>query len=119
MTPSPRYPKDAACADSPTPVEFFPEGKIGRGGVVAWAYDHVAPVVDEWCQGCPVQQECFEDAISRPNSFGIWGGRYLYGGQGKLKVLDVRQRPIPDPEPRPKHDARKAKAVNPRARRSA
>lgn len=116
MSP-PSYPRDAACKDSPDPIEFFPVSNIGRGGIVNWAYEHVAPVVDEWCQGCPVQEECYQEALGHPNSFGIWGGRYLFGGQGKEKVLDVRQRPIPDPEPRPR--PARYQTVNPRARRTA
>jgi WhiB family redox-sensing transcriptional regulator len=48
----------AACAGTDSPDDWY--GLGGRAGQV--------------CQGCPVQENCLDDAMSRGDPFGIWGG---------------------------------------------
>lgn len=42
---------------------FFPE--VGGRGI---------PEVVKVCQGCPVRQECLDDALTNKTEHGVWGG---------------------------------------------
>lgn len=57
----PEWHIDALCAQA-DPEAWFPE----KGGSTRPAKDI--------CRRCPVQAECVDDALSREERFGIWGG---------------------------------------------
>ena len=56
-----RWQDDAVCAQT-DPEIFYPE----RGGSTREA--------KAVCQGCPVREQCLEEAVANDERFGIWGG---------------------------------------------
>jgi WhiB family redox-sensing transcriptional regulator len=57
----PRWQDQALCAQT-DPEAFFPE----KGGSTRPA--------KKICLGCPVKQECLDEALVNEERFGIWGG---------------------------------------------
>lgn len=55
---------DAACK-AVDPEAFYPERNERRS---------VKKMTKAICGGCPVKQECLNDALSRNEPHGIWGG---------------------------------------------
>ena len=60
----PPWVEHAACAGS-DPELFYPERTTPRRAVAA---------IRRVCAGCPVRQQCLDDAIGRGDRYGIWGG---------------------------------------------
>jgi len=70
----------AMCKDA-DPRFFFPEGTLRNSYKVARQY----------CSICPVKAQCLKDALSHPDTFGMWGGttqneREAINDRGKLAV---------------------------------
>jgi len=73
----------AACADLPADL-FHPER--GESTKEAKAV----------CATCLVRLECLEWAVTRPEKFGIWGGR---SERERRRLRGIRARGLPDPAP--------------------
>lgn len=58
-----RWTSDAQCAD-PYGPDMFPHESDNVG--IALAKDQ--------CNGCPVRTQCLNEAITRGEAFGVWGG---------------------------------------------
>lgn len=56
-----KWQDDAACRDVGGDA-WFPEQRV------------TAPMAKAICEGCPVRNECLEDALARHDQHGIWGG---------------------------------------------
>lgn len=50
------------------------------------------------CLGCPVRRECLDEAVSRGEQYGVWGGHLFVAGR---IVLAKRRRGRPPKNPRP------------------
>jgi hypothetical protein len=77
---------DAACRDA-APALFFPE--VGGTATKAKAI----------CAGCPVREQCLDDAIERNEEHGVWGGmtpeeRRTFRRDGGLFRRGRRPQPI-------------------------
>lgn len=64
LLPPPPWANNAACREA-DPDLFFPEGTTSE----AWAME-----AKSWCARCLVIEDCLEDALSRREAHGVWGG---------------------------------------------
>lgn len=67
---NPDWKKRAKCNNDPDidPDFFFPDAE---GGV----NQETAKAIEDYCEGCPVQEECLAYALIRNDKFGYWGGK--------------------------------------------
>lgn len=57
-----------ACRGVDSSVFFPPDGERGRARAVRERH------AKEWCQNCPVIQQCRDHALAVGEPYGIWGG---------------------------------------------
>lgn len=74
---NPPWMRHAACQASDTSL-FYPTSESDSGKAIAI------------CETCPVRALCLDEAVSRPELFGIWGGtteteRRIMRRNGRLK----------------------------------
>ncbi len=91
----------AACHGIDDPEIFFPD----RNDVAKRAAARAV------CDGCSVREQCVEDAISKPDSEGIWGG---LSRKQRLKIAKARAEAAGESRARSRH---MVQAANERARR--
>jgi hypothetical protein len=66
---------EANCQGYAEIVNFYPEP---ASGPYSQRYDREVAEAKTFCDTCPVKAECFNDAVSRGERFGIWGGVDFY-----------------------------------------
>lgn len=69
--------EDAACRTADVELFFSVEEEDQRKAV-------------EYCQVCPVQQQCLEYAIENREMYGVWGG--MTESERRAIIRDVRRR---------------------------
>lgn len=57
--------EEAACRGEDFSL-FFPDGESANKQQIEQAM--------EFCNRCPVADECLDEALERPEQYGIWGG---------------------------------------------
>lgn len=72
MTTSPDPWRDDAACRTADPTVFFPTARPGPG--VDHDYEDRVATARSYCAVCPVIDECLEDALSRGQQDGVWGG---------------------------------------------
>jgi hypothetical protein len=65
-----KWQDDAACYATYPPVDMIDMGQGNTG--------RAQKLIEEYCDVCPVQMECAEFALARPDeTIGIWGGMFI------------------------------------------
>ena len=96
-----RWQDDAACSGMDTNLFYPPDYKDGRGKTKRPPIE-----VLEACMRCPVTDHCLNEAVSRDDPYGVWGG------------TTARQRKLYRPAERSElHKARIGESVRLTARR--
>lgn len=62
--------QDYAACDGVDPDLFFDTAATGPGGGPSPTTKEALRI----CAACPVREACLEHALSRPETFGVWGG---------------------------------------------
>lgn len=74
-----------SCSPAHLPADMAVDWWFPTEGRVA---DAKAAAAIEICHGCPVRLECLDDAVSRNEQHGIWGGRRF--DTPRVRHRDVR-----------------------------
>lgn len=80
---------DAACRDVPQAL-FFPDSEASRPGG-GKLIDEDVDSAKALCQGCPVQSQCLDYALSTKQNWGIWGGATVAERQEMLRQRSLRR----------------------------
>lgn len=73
----PEWHRRAAChpENGHSPETWFPCAPAGSGSGSRRAVEAAIHEAIRICNTCPVKRQCLDDALSRRESVGVWGGR--------------------------------------------